>query len=116
MSIGPISGIPIPTEGLGGIGGTSIGGTSPLSGVGGSSPSGGSEGGDFMASVTDALQTVSDAHARVDELAVEAATGDLTAVHELTMATAEAQLLTQLTVEIRNRAVEAFNDIMRMQV
>lgn len=72
--------------------------------------------GDLFSSIGDALQSVSDAHNRVDDLAVEAATGDLTAVHELTMATAEAQLLTSLTVEIRNRAVETFNDIMRMQV
>lgn len=115
MSIGPISGIPIPTQagGIGGIGGSSIGAAGPAGGVG---PGGSSVDGDFFSSVSDALQTVSEAHARVDELAVEAATGDLTAVHELTMATAEAQLLTQLTVEIRNRAVEAFNDIMRMQV
>jgi len=69
-----------------------------------------------MSSVSDALGAVNDAHGRVDDLSVAAATGDLTAVHELTMATAEAQLLTQLTVEVRNRAVEAFNDIMRMQV
>lgn len=74
------------------------------------------EGGDLFSSVSDALQTVSDSHARVDELATQAATGDLSAVHELTMATAEAQLLTQLTVEVRNRAVDAFNEIMRMQV
>ena len=114
MSIGPVTGIPVPTPGATGIG--SIGST-PTTGItAGPGASGASDGGDFLASVTDALQTVSDAHTRVDELAVEAATGDLTAVHELTMATAEAQLLTQLTVEVRNRAVEAFNDIMRMQV
>lgn len=69
-----------------------------------------------MSSISDALGAVSDAHARVDDLSAAAATGDLSAVHELTMATAEAQLLTQLTVEVRNRAVEAFNEIMRMQV
>ncbi len=90
-------------------------GALPTSPVGPAMPAG-ADGADVFSSVADALQVVSDSHARVDELAVQAATGDLTAVHELTMATAEAQLLTQLTVEVRNRAVESFNEIMRMQV
>ncbi|HWL44702.1 MAG TPA: flagellar hook-basal body complex protein FliE [Ilumatobacter sp.] len=63
-----------------------------------------------------ALDGVSAAHGEADQLAIRAATGDLTAVHDYTIAATEAQLLTQLTVEVRNRAVEAFNDIMRMQV
>jgi flagellar hook-basal body complex protein FliE len=77
------------------------------------SPSGSGGFGDMLGR---ALETVSDSHARADDLAVQAATGDLTAVHDYTIAATEAQLLTQLTVEVRNRAVEAFNDIMRMQV
>jgi flagellar hook-basal body complex protein FliE len=66
--------------------------------------------------LTSALDNLSSAHAEVDALGVQAATGDLTAVHDYTIASTEAQLLTQLTVEVRNRAVEAFNEIMRMQV
>lgn len=103
MSIAPIPPISIPA-GPGAIGPAASG------------SAGAAGGGDFMSSISDALGAVDDAHGRVDDLSVAAATGDLTAVHELTMATAEAQLLTQLTVEVRNRAVEAFNDIMRMQV
>ena len=103
MNIAPIPPIAIPAAPTGAIGAPAAGTAT-------------SGGGDTFAAVSDALQTVSDAHTRVDELSVAAATGDLTAVHELTMATAEAQLLTQLTVEVRNRAVESFNEIMRMQV
>ncbi len=75
-----------------------------------------SESSSFGDTLGRALDAVSDSHARADELALQAATGDLAAVHDYTIAATEAQLLTQLTVEVRNRAVEAFNDIMRMQV
>jgi flagellar hook-basal body complex protein FliE len=93
----------------------SIGGPSALGGAGliGSAPS---AGGSFADTLTKALDDVAGANAEVDRLSVQAATGDLGAAHDLTIATSEAQLLTQLTVEVRNRAVEAFNDIMRMQV
>ncbi|MEM1335434.1 MAG: flagellar hook-basal body complex protein FliE [Actinomycetota bacterium] len=112
MSISPIGPVSIPTPGTTQVSSVGAGGGAGItSGVGT-----GDGGGDLFSSVSDALQTVSDAHTRVDELSLQAATGDLTAVHELTMATAEAQLLTQLTVEVRNRAVESFNEIMRMQV
>jgi flagellar hook-basal body complex protein FliE len=73
-------------------------------------------GGDFGEMLGKALDTVSSSQNKADNLAVQAATGDLAAIHDFTVASTEAQILTQLTVEVRNRAVEAFNDIMRMQV
>ena len=76
----------------------------------------GGAGDDFGDWLGKALDTVSGSQAKADHLAVQAATGDLTAIHDFTVASTEAQILTQLTVEVRNRAVEAFNDIMRMQV
>jgi flagellar hook-basal body complex protein FliE len=87
--------------------------SAPLLRAGGASTGSGS---DFATWLGDALDKVSGSQANADGLAVQAATGDLAAIHDFTIAATEAQLLTQLTVEVRNRAVEAFNDIMRMQV
>jgi flagellar hook-basal body complex protein FliE len=88
----------------------------PLPGTTGAAAATTESGGGFADAISRAVDTVSASHARADELAVQAATGDLNAVHDFTIAATEAQLLTQLTVEVRNRAIEAFNDIMRMQV
>lgn len=70
----------------------------------------------FANKLTEALDNLSTAHNVADQLALQAATGDLDAVQDYVIASTEAQLLTDLTVTVRNRAVEAFNDIMRMQV
>lgn len=51
-----------------------------------------------------------------DQLAVKAATGDLKDIHEYTIAASQAQVATQLVVAVRNKAVESFNEIMRMQL
>ncbi|RNL62660.1 flagellar hook-basal body complex protein FliE [Nocardioides marmoriginsengisoli] len=75
--------------------------------------SGGQEFGDLVLDGLDRLESVQD---RSDALAVKAATGDLTSIHDYTIAASEAQVTTQLTVAIRNKAVEAFTEIMRMQV
>jgi flagellar hook-basal body complex protein FliE len=66
--------------------------------------------------MTKALDSLQGAQAKADNLAVSAATGDLTNVHDYMIAATEASLATQLTVAVRNKAVESFNQIMNMGV
>jgi flagellar hook-basal body complex protein FliE len=95
-----------------------ITGVLPMAGVldtanpSGATPSGGT---DFGAMVAQGLQKLQDVQNTADNLAVEAATGRLTDVHDYIIAATQASLATSLTVAVRNKALEAFNEIMRMQ-
>jgi len=89
---------------------SSVGGSTAVGGVGGTDASGF---GDVLAKAVDNLDAT---QAKSDNLAVKAAAGNLTDVHDYTIASTEATLATELTVAVRNKAVEAFNAIMGMQV
>jgi flagellar hook-basal body complex protein FliE len=69
----------------------------------------------FANALGQGLQNLQQTQAHADDLAVQAATGDLTDVHDFMIASTQAQLATELTVTMRNKALEAFNEIMRMQ-
>ncbi len=71
---------------------------------------------DFKQALTGSIDGLERMHDTTDRLAVQAATGDLGAIHQYTLAATEMSVATQLTVAVRNKAVEAFNEIMRMQV
>jgi flagellar hook-basal body complex protein FliE len=77
----------------------------------------GAEGdGGFARAVGDALNNISELDNKVAEASQQAATGDLESVSDYMIASTEAQLATEITVAIRDRAITAFNDIMRMQI
>ncbi len=66
--------------------------------------------GDVLSGVDQLQQLQSTA----DGLAVQAVSGQLDDVHDYTIAAAQASLAVELTAAIRNKAVDAFNEIMRM--
>jgi flagellar hook-basal body complex protein FliE len=61
------------------------------------------------------LANLQAAQNQADGLAIQAATGQLTDVHDYLIAATQAGLATKLTVAVRNKGLEAFNEIMRMQ-
>ncbi len=71
-------------------------------------------GADFGAVVKDGLSTLENLDRTAQGKAVQAATGDLTDVHDYVIAATQAQTATELTTTVRNKALEAFNEIMRM--
>jgi flagellar hook-basal body complex protein FliE len=70
----------------------------------------------FADQIAGALENLNQLHTTADGLAQQAAVGTLEDVHDYTIAATEANLATELTVAVRNKAVESFNEIMRMQV
>jgi len=104
MPVGPVTGVssailtPL----------TSLADTASTSAATGTRPSG------FGDAVIGALDDLSATHRSADALATRAATGQLADVHDYTIAATEASLATELTVAVRNKAVEAFTSIMNM--
>ena len=96
---------------VGGAGSVGAGSTGVSGVTGPEGPSGAF--GDLLVDGIDRLEAVQD-HA--DKLAVQAATGDLDNIHDYTLAATEASVTTQLTVAVRNQALDAFNEIMRMPI
>jgi flagellar hook-basal body complex protein FliE len=72
-------------------------------------------GADFAGVLSQGLESVQAAQTKSADLAVQVANGTLADPAQYTMAATEASLGLQLTMAIRNKAVEAFQEIMRMQ-
>ena len=85
---------------------TGASGTSSAAGAGGGF-------GDKVAQAMDDRQAV---HTTADKTAQLAATGQLSDPSEYMIAATQASLATELTVAVRNKAVEAFNSIMSMGI
>jgi flagellar hook-basal body complex protein FliE len=70
----------------------------------------------FAEMITRAIDAVSAAQSRADEAARKVAHGDLESLHEALLAIQEATRGMQILVQVRNKIIEAYQEIMRTQI
>jgi len=71
--------------------------------------------GAFAASITGAIDDLRGLQSQSDALKVAAVTGDLDDIHSAMIASTRAAVTLELVAAVRNKGVDAFNEIMRMQ-
>ncbi|MGC9772597.1 flagellar hook-basal body complex protein FliE [Fervidobacterium islandicum] len=70
---------------------------------------------EFSKVLSEALKSVNDQQKNVEKLTDDFAMGKVSNIHELIVEAEKASISLRLTVEVRNRIVEAYREIMRMQ-
>jgi flagellar hook-basal body complex protein FliE len=70
----------------------------------------------FVSLFSDALANVNEAQKTSEVMTNKLITGEVKDVHEVMIASQKANLSLQLTVEVRNKVIESYQEIMRMQV
>ncbi|WP_138760343.1 flagellar hook-basal body complex protein FliE [Modestobacter altitudinis] len=107
----PIAGITSAMSGVSGL--------SALSGIAGTAATPGTtstSGADFASILAGSVDQLQGMHSTTDALATQAATGDLNDVTDYMIASNEAKLATDTVVTLKNQAVSAFTEIMRMNI
>ncbi|KXZ39763.1 flagellar hook-basal body complex protein FliE [Alkalithermobacter thermoalcaliphilus JW-YL-7 = DSM 7308] len=69
--------------------------------------------GDFL---KNSLYKVSAMEKQADKLNEKFITGEIENIHDLTIATQKADIAIQAFVEVKNKVIEAYKEIMRMQI
>jgi flagellar hook-basal body complex protein FliE len=72
--------------------------------------------GDFTGFLTDALMETQKAQLEADRAMEKLATGEAKSIHEVMVAMEEADISMRMVVQMRNKIVDAYQEIMRMQV
>lgn len=70
----------------------------------------------FASVLKESINEVNKAQVTSDKLTEKLATGGNVDLHEVMIASQKASITLQATMEIRNKAVEAYQEMMRMQV
>ena len=95
-----------------------VGGVNPVSvpsGIGTvqSRPAGDSQ---FSDVISGFLKDVNGQHLQADEALKDLVTGKSDSVHDVVLSVAKADLAFRMVLEIRNRLIDSYQEIMRMQV
>jgi len=90
-------------------------GVVPTDYLSGASAVSGTDGSGFASSLTGAVDNLQQLQSTSKQLAVSAVTGNLDDIHNATIAASRAQITLELVATVRNKGVDAFNEIMRMQ-
>jgi flagellar hook-basal body complex protein FliE len=90
-------------------------GASTTGGVMGSSGSTATSAAGFDDILVGAIGNLQGLQATSNELSIQAVNGSLDDIHTATIASTRAQLTMELVAAVRNKGVDAFNEIMRMQ-
>lgn len=69
----------------------------------------------FASELGGAVDNLQQLQSNSNTLAIQAVTGDLSDIHNATIASTRAQVTLELVAAVRNKGVDAFNEIMRMQ-
>lgn len=73
-------------------------------------------GGSFADQLSKAVAQVQDLQTQREDAVQDMVTGQVTEVHDVMIAAKESQLAFELLVEVRNKLLESYQELMRMQV
>ncbi len=76
----------------------------------------GENGGNFGKLIKDAVESLDNSQKSADEEITKAVTGESTDIHKTIIALQTADLKFQLGLQVRNKVIGAYEEIMRMQV
>jgi len=70
----------------------------------------------FSDMLTESIQKVEDMQRTADKMTVDLATGKSNNISETMISVSKAEIAFQLMTQVRNKAINAYNDIMKMQI
>ena len=73
-------------------------------------------GGSFGQTIKNAISNVNELQSSADQFATKLAAGDAVEIHQAMIAMSKASTALQFTVQVRNKIIEAYQEIMRTQV